>query len=140
MKKHYLVSTDKEKLDVEKIHDYISNRSYWAKGRSLADIKASIEGSVCFGIYQNEVQLGFARVITDKVVLAYLLDFFIFEPYQGRGLSKLLMEQILAHKELQTVFWLLSTGDAHSLYEQFGFRRVEGASRLMRRERQTKTS
>lgn len=132
----YLVSIDKTKLDVAKVHDFIANRSYWAKGRSLAEVEASIEGAMCFGIYERDVQLGFARVITDKVVLAYLLDFFIFEPYRGRGLGKLLLEEILAHEELQTVSWLLSTGDAHSLYEKFDFRRVEGASRLMRRERQ----
>jgi len=137
VKAHYLVSTDKEKLDVKRIHDFISNRSYWAKGRSFTDVEASIRESVCFGLYENDVQLGFARVITDKVVLAYLLDFFIFEPYRGRGLSNLLMEEILAHEELQTVFWLLSTGDAHGLYEKFGFRRIEEASRLMRRDRQT---
>ena len=136
MKAHYQVSTDKEKLDVEKIHSFISNRSYWAKGRSFADVEASIRASICFGVYEDDVQLGFARVITDKVVLAYLLDFFIFEPHRGRGLGKLLMEEILAHEELQTVFWLLSTGDAHGFYKKFGFASVEGASRLMRRDRQ----
>ncbi len=133
---NYSVLTDKAKLDVKSIHDFISNRSYWAKGRSLEEIKATIKESVCFGIYENDVQLGFARVISDKVVLAYLLDFFIFEPYRGRGLSRLLMESILSHEDFQTAFWLLSTGDAHGLYEKFGFVRVEGASRLMRRNRQ----
>jgi len=132
---HFVVSTNKEKLDIPSIHDYISNRSYWAKGRSLDEVKATIKGSVCFGIYKNNVQLGFARVISDKVVLAYLLDFFIFESYRGRGLSKVLMESILSHKDFQSVFWLLSTGDAHGLYEKFGFVKVEGASRLMRRNR-----
>ena len=136
MNDSYFVSTDREKLDIERIHDFLSNRSYWAKGRSLAEVQASIEEAMCFGIYYEESQIGFARVITDKVVLAYLLDFFIFEPFRGHGLSKLLMNEILSHEELQTVFWLLSTGDAHALYEKFGFRRVEGASRLMRRERQ----
>lgn len=131
----FIVSTNKEKLDVTSIHDYISNRSYWAKGRSLDEVKATIKGSVCFGIYENNVQLGFARVISDKVVLAYLLDFFIFEPYRGRGLSQVLMESILSHEDFQSVFWLLSTGDAHGLYEKFGFVKVEGASRLMRRNR-----
>jgi len=137
MKKHYLVTTDQEKLDIDRIHDFISNRSYWAKGRSRTEVEASIKESVCFGVYDDNVQVGFARVITDKVVLAYLLDFFIFEPFRGRGLSHVLMQEILAHEDFRTVFWLLSTGDAHGLYEKFGFVRVEGASRLMRRERLT---
>ena len=78
MHMQYLISTDKSKLNVEAIHDYLCNKSYWAKGRSLDDVKKSIDNSICFGLYDSEGNtLGFARVVTDQVVYAYLMDLFI---------------------------------------------------------------
>lgn len=132
MEEAFFVSSDKQLLDIKVIHDYISNRSYWGQGRSLASVKTSIAESLCFGIYTStHQQVGFARVITDKTVLAYLLDVFILEPYRGKGLGKQLIQTILDYEGLESVSWLLSTKDARGLYEQFGF--VENTRRHMKR-------
>ena len=96
-------------------------------------VKRSIEGSVCFGMYHNNRQVGFARVITDNASFGYLADVFIINEYRGRGLSKWLMQCILGHPELQGFrSWLLGTRDAHGLYSQFGFKPLEHPERFMR--------
>jgi N-acetylglutamate synthase-like GNAT family acetyltransferase len=117
------ISTDKRLLDIVTIHDYLSNRSYWAKGRSLETVKRSIENSLCFGVYEASGKLaGFARVLTDYAVFAYLMDVFILEEYRNRGLAKELMKRIMTHPDLQCLQrFMLATSDAHKLYEQFGF-------------------
>src|SRR4051812_39218232 len=98
----YLISTDKARLDLEVIHDYLSKESYWAKGRSMETIRRSIENSVAFGVYKGaEQQIGFARVITDYATFAWLADVFILDSARGLGLGKWLGEVILAHPELQ---------------------------------------
>ncbi|HDL01382.1 MAG TPA: N-acetyltransferase, partial [candidate division Zixibacteria bacterium] len=118
----YFISTDKSKLDIEAIHDYLCNKSYWAKGRSFENVRKSIDNSICFGLYDSENKiLGFARVVTDKVVFAYLMDFFIFDEYQGDGLGKKLAKYIIEYPELQVRLWFLATDSAHGLYEKFGF-------------------
>jgi len=128
----YSISTEKSKLNVEAIHDYLSNKSYWAKGRSLENVKKSIDNSFCFGLYDSkDTILGFARVITDKVVFAYLLDFFVFEPYRGNGLGKYLLKHILEHPDFQVRLWFLGTADAHGLYEKFGFSGLSHPERFM---------
>jgi GNAT superfamily N-acetyltransferase len=116
-------STDKKKLDLDMIHDYLSNRSYWARNRSLDKVKKSIEHSLCYGIYNKEnKQIGFARVVTDYAVFAWILDLFILEEYQGKGGGKMLMKAIMENPELQDLHrWGLGTRDAHGLYKQFGF-------------------
>lgn len=105
------------------IHDYLSKRSYWAQNRSLEKVKKSIEHSLCFGIYNKEnKQIGFARVVTDYAVFAWILDLFILEDYQGKGGGKMLMKAIMETPELQDLHrWGLGTRDAHGLYKQFGF-------------------
>jgi GNAT superfamily N-acetyltransferase len=129
------VSTSKELLDLDLISDFLSNHSYWAKGRSRQIIAKSIENSLCFGVYDSENnQLGFARVISDYAVFAWLLDVFILEAYRGQGLGKFLMKEIMAHKNLQEVKkWGLSTKDAHGLYEQFGFSLLSNPDMMMER-------
>jgi GNAT superfamily N-acetyltransferase len=119
----YYISNDKTLLDVPLIHDYLSNRSYWGKGRTLETVETSITHSLCFGVFNKEnQQVGFARVVTDYVLVAWLMDLFILEDYRGQGLSKLLMTNIMGHPDLQNMRrWGLGTADAHSLYEQFGF-------------------
>ena len=120
----FLFSTDKTKINLKLIHDYLSNQSYWAQNIPLDVVKRSIEGSVCFGIYTNNQQIGFARVVSDLATFAYLADVFINEEYRGKGLSKQLMHFIHAHPNLQGLRrWLLGTRDAHGLYEQFGWTR-----------------
>jgi len=115
------ISTDKDKLDISFIHKFLTN-TYWAKGRTLEEVKTTIENSFCFGIYTNGKQIGFARVVTDYVVFAYIMDVFIVEEQQGKGYSSLLMDKLLnepAFKKVKT--WRLATADAHFLYEKFGF-------------------
>lgn len=120
----FTISTDKSLLDIVTIHDYLSNRSYWAKGRSLETVKRSIENCLCFGVYDSSGKLiGFARVLTDYAVFAYLMDVFILEEYRNQGLAKELMKSIMTHPGLQGLQrFMLATNDAHKLYEQFGFR------------------
>jgi GNAT superfamily N-acetyltransferase len=131
-KEAFTISTDKTTLSLAYIHDYLSNHSYWAAGVPFDTVKRSIEGSLCFGVYSGEQQVGFARVITDKATFAYLADVFIDEAFRGRGLSKWLMEVILGHPELQGLRrFMLATRDAHELYRQYGFTGIDDPSRLM---------
>ena len=129
----FFISTDKTKLDYEVIEDFLSRRSYWAQGRSPAAIRKSVENSLCFGVYSREgKQAGFARVITDYVVFAWVLDVFILEEYRGKELGKMLMKTITEYPELQEVKkWGLGTKDAHGLYKQFGFTAPEKPQNLM---------
>jgi N-acetylglutamate synthase-like GNAT family acetyltransferase len=136
LKKKFIISTNKSKLDVALIHNYLSKESYWAKNIPIDTVRRSIKGAVCFGVYekQNEKkQIGFARVITDKATYGYLADVFILEPYRGIGLSKWMMHEILNHPDLQHFRrWMLATRDAHGLYAQFGFTPIDNPERFMR--------
>lgn len=126
MTNNFYISTDKSKLDVELIHNFLTNDSYWAKGRSLKTVCKSIEHSLCFGVYQGNSLVGFARVVTDYSVIAWIMDLFILNEYRKKGLSKMLMDAIMNHPELQNLQrWGLGTQDAHGLYEQYGFQIVK---------------
>jgi GNAT superfamily N-acetyltransferase len=130
-KDEFTITTDKKKMDIEVIHQFIS-QSYWAKGIPIATMQKAIEGSLCFGVFHGERQVGFARVVTDKATFAYLADVFIIEEYRGKGLSKWLMEIIIGQPELQGLRrFLLATRDAHGLYRQFGFKDMVSAENLM---------
>jgi GNAT superfamily N-acetyltransferase len=128
----FTISTDKNRLDLGVIHGYLSEESYWAKGIPLEIVTRAIEHSLCFGVYHNAQQIGFARLITDYTTFAYLADVFIIEQYRGQGLSKWLMESILKHPDVQGLRrWMLATRDAHGLYKQFGFEPLADPSRIM---------
>ena len=130
-KNQFTITTEKEKFDIEFIHSFLT-RSYWAEGISKEVIKRSIEGAMCFGLFENDKQIGFARMITDKATFAYLADVFIIEEYRGRGLSKWLMEVIMSHPSLQGLRrMMLATKDAHGLYEKFGFTALNNVDRWM---------
>lgn len=117
----YCISTDKSKIDVPLVHEWLSQRSYWAKGRPLDVVRSSIENSLCFGVYKSDQQIGFARVVTDYATFSWLCDVFIVENYRGRGLGKRLVAAIVEHPKLQDVKrFLLATSDAHQLYAQYG--------------------
>jgi N-acetylglutamate synthase-like GNAT family acetyltransferase len=132
-KEGFIISTEKEKLDIDVIHSFLS-RTYWAEGISKETIRKSIDGSLCFGVFENNKQIGFARMITDKATFAYLADVFIMEAYRGRGLSKWLMEVIMSHPELQGLRrMVLVTRDAHGLYKQFGFVPLINVERWMQK-------
>ncbi|PWT97873.1 MAG: GNAT family N-acetyltransferase [Bacteroidetes bacterium] len=127
----YSISTDTSRLDLKVIHGYLS-RSYWAEGIPVEIIKKSIEGSMCFGVYDGVKQIGFARVVTDNATFAYLCDVFILEEYRGQGLSVWLMEIITSHPELSGFRrWMLGTRDAHGLYKKFGFVELSNPERFM---------
>jgi uncharacterized protein len=130
----FLFTTDAARLDLDVIHDFLSMRSYWAEGVPREVVARSIAKSLCFGIYDGAMQVGFARVISDYATFAYLADVFIIESYRGRGLSKALMETVMSHPHLQGLRrWLLGTADAHGLYLQFGFAEPKHPERQLER-------
>ncbi|MEK9162943.1 MAG: GNAT family N-acetyltransferase, partial [Chloroflexota bacterium] len=120
-KDNFLISTDPSKIDLDAVHAYLV-RSYWAEGIPREVVERSVKWSLCFGVYDDAKQIGFARVITDRATYAYIGDVYILEEYRGKGLSKWLMACIKAHPDLQSLRrWALATRDAHGLYKQFGF-------------------
>lgn len=127
----FIITDDKNKLDIKVIHNLLTH-SHWAKGRSKNRVAESIKYSHCFGLFHNDKQIGFARVITDYSTLAYLLDVFILEGYREKGLSKWLLRTILSHKDLRIIKrLLLSTSDAHGLYRKFGFKQLANPGYIM---------
>jgi len=120
-KGEFLVSTDRALIDLGVVHGFLT-KCYWAKGIPRDIVARSIENSLCFGVYAEGKQVGFARVISDYATYAYIGDVFLLELFRGRGLGKWLMECIMQHPRLQGLRrWSLVTSDAHGLYAQFGF-------------------
>jgi GNAT superfamily N-acetyltransferase len=125
------VSTDKDKLDVPFIQNFLKD-IYWAAGRTIEEVQITIDASICFGIYLDDVQIGFARVITDYVVFAYVMDVFITEKHRGKGYSSVLISAMMEEPSLKEVkIWRLATRDAHFLYEKFGFVALAYPERMM---------
>ena len=130
-KDKFYISTEKEKMDIDLIHSFLT-RSYWAEGIPKEIVLRSIEGALCFAVFENEKQIGFARMITDRATFAYLADVFIIEDYRGLGLSKWLMEVIMSYPDLQGLRrMMLATRDAHELYKKFGFTPLNNVDRWM---------
>lgn len=128
----FVISTDRERLQIETIQRFLNEESYWAQERTEKQTAAALKNSICFGVYLDEKQIGFARVVSDLATFAYLGDVFIVQEFRGRGLSKFLMEAILAHPDLQNLRrWILATADAHRLYAQFGFHQLTHPERWM---------
>ncbi|SDM56159.1 Acetyltransferase (GNAT) family protein [Fictibacillus solisalsi] len=137
-KGNYVISTDKTWLNVEMIHKFLSEESYWAKGIKIERVRRAIENTLCFGVYEMKndqpVHAGFARILTDYVTTAYLCDVFIDKRYRGKGLSKWLVQTIISFEDLQEVRgMLLATEDAHGLYRKYGFEVVD-AGRYMKKK------
>jgi GNAT superfamily N-acetyltransferase len=129
---NFIISTDKTLLQIDVIHKFLCEESYWAKDRSLEKTKTAIENSLCFGMYFEGKQIGFARVVSDFATFAYLGDVFILEDFRGKGLSKWLLEVIISHEDLQDLRrWILATKDAHGLYAQFEFSGLKFPDRWM---------
>lgn len=126
------ISTDKTLLDVTMIHRYLSRDSYWAKNIPLDIVERSIENSLCFGLYKDSLQAGFARVITDYATFAYLADVFILPEHRKQGLSKQLLAYIRDFPDLRGLRrWMLATADAQGLYAQYGFTELSKPERMM---------
>lgn len=118
----YSISTNPRRLDVDAIHAYLS-RSFWAEGIPKKIVAKSVVNSLCFGLFHERAQIGFARVVTDRATFAYLCDVYVLEKHRGKALGKWLVEAVMAHRDLQGLRrFLLVTRDAHSLYSRHGFR------------------
>ena len=122
----FTFSSNRTKVDIAYVHRIASTQLYWAQGIPFDIVKRSVENSFCFGIYTDDRQVGFARLVTDYATFAYLADVFVDEQYRGKGLSKKLMEFIFDIEELK-VFrrMVLVTRDAHTLYERYGFTQLK---------------
>ena len=132
----YLVSDERERLDLERIHAFLTRSSYWAIGISRELVARSIEHSLPFGLYRVDgprpLQVGFARVTTDRATFAYLGDVFVVEEERGKKLARFLLECVHAHPELQGLRrWLLVTRDAQGLYSRLGWNVVAEPERIM---------
>ena len=131
VQKDIYFSADKKDMDLDLIFEFISN-SYWGNTRTFEEQEKAIENTLNFGLFHNGKQIAFTRVMTDFVFFAYILDVFVIDTYQGKGLSKILMNNILNHQPIKNVDkWILATRDAHELYKKFGFEIIKNPSMLM---------
>lgn len=127
----YEISTDSARLDVDAIHAFLT-RSYWSPGIPRATVARAIANSLCFGVFWQRQQVGFARVVTDRTTFAYLCDVYVLEAHRGHGLAKQLMDRVMKHPDLQGLRrMMLATLDAHGLYAQFGFTALGAPDRIM---------
>ncbi|CUS03640.2 Nitrate/nitrite transport system permease [Candidatus Promineifilum breve] len=116
------ISTDPARLDVDVIHRFLAEESYWARGRTREVVERTIAHSLCFGVYLGERQVGYARVVSDFATFAWLADVFILDEFRGRGYGKTLIQAVVDHPDLRGLRRIfLATLDAHGLYEQSGF-------------------
>jgi len=128
------ITTDPARVDVDLVHRFLSESSYWARGRSRDVVLRSIQNSLCFTLLVDGQQVGFARVATDRAVFGYLMDVFILPEWRGRGLSKILIREVVQHPDLTGLkLFLLRTSDAHELYRQSGFEPITQPETLMAR-------
>lgn len=126
------ISTDRNDVDLDVVHGFLSQEAYWSKNIPRAIVKKSIENSYCFSAYIDGRQIGFARVVTDAATFAYLADVFVLPEFRGHGISKKLMGSVQSHPELQGLRrWMLMTADAHKLYESYGFSALAKPDRAM---------
>ena len=118
----FVISTDVDRLQVDVIQKFLAEESYWARSRTPEQTKRAILNSICFGLYDGDAQIGFARVVTDKATFADLGDVFVLDSYRGRGLGKWLMETVISHEDVQGLRrWVVDTSDAQELYRKFVF-------------------
>jgi len=131
-KDDYCITTNRAKLDVNAIHNFLSTQSYWCQNIPVETVIKSIDNSLNFGLYYEDQQIGFARIISDFSTMAYLADVYVLPEHRGKGLSKWMMQVIMSHPELQGLRrWMLLTADAHGLYKQFGWKEIANPDRYM---------
>ncbi len=127
----FRISTDPALLDIDVIHGFLRD-AYWSPGIPRATVARAIEHSLCFGLYAERQQVGFARICTDRATFAYLMDVFVLPEHRGNGLSVWLMESVMEHPDLQDLrIFRLATRDAHGLYEKVGFTRLANPDVMM---------
>ena len=133
MPDEYTISTDRDRLDLDRIHRFLSTEAYWSPGVAREVVERSIENSICFGVYApGGEQVGFARVVTDRATFAWLADVYVESAHRGHGLGKRLVTQVLEYPNLQGLRrWMLGTADAHELYRGFGFDGLQDVRRFM---------
>lgn len=132
----YVISTDPERLDLAMVHAFLSEQSYWSPGIPRERVERAIAGSMVFGAYLGDAQVGFARVVTDRATFAWVCDVFVVEGHRGGGVGKRLIEAVVSHPDLCGLRRvLLATADAHGLYRQFGFRDLSRPERFLAIER-----
>jgi GNAT superfamily N-acetyltransferase len=132
----YELDDDPRRIDVDVVHRYISEESYWGKGRSHAMVVASLEGSQReVGVYHAGALVGFARAVTDRAAFAMLLDVFVLSEHRGNGLGVELVREIVENGPYSGLSWWLGTDDAQGLYEKFGFVELQPPTVTMRRAR-----
>lgn len=125
------IDTDKNRLPIQEIYEHLIT-TYWAGNRTFEIVEKSIQHSLNFGMYENDKLIGFARIVTDYSIFAYLCDVYILPTHQGNGLGKILVKTIHEHPELQNLRrWMLATKDAHGLYAQNGYTEINNPSRWM---------
>jgi len=128
----FCISTEKARLDIKAIHEFLSTQAYWCLNIPFSRVEMAVNHSLNFGLYSEAQQIGYARVISDFSSVAYLGDVYVLPYFRGQGLSKWLMQTIMAYPELQCMRrWILSTADAHGLYKQFGWEPVAYPERWM---------
>jgi GNAT superfamily N-acetyltransferase len=131
---NFRISTHPAELDIPLIHRFLATQSTWAKNIPLATLERAIKNSLCFGGFIESSQVAFARVITDYATFANLVDVFVLPEYRGNSYSKLMMNAIIVHPDLQGLRrFTLATSDAHALYAQFGFAAPSRPQSLMER-------
>ena len=128
----FCIATQQSKLDLKAIHRFLSEEAYWSKGIPFDKVAAAAKHSLNFGLYYQDKQIGYARIVSDFTTIAYLGDVYVLPEFRGQGLSKWLMQTIQQHPSLQGLRrWILLTGDAHGLYQQFGFTAIAAPERWM---------
>lgn len=126
------IKTGFENMDINAVHQFLSKESYWAKGIPMETVSVALKNSFCIGLFEDEKQIGFARLVTDYATFGYLADVYILKEYRGKGFSKMMIKYLLELDFAQGLRrTLLATLDAHSLYRQFGFQSPENPERLM---------
>ena len=130
----FILSDNKDLLDVDKVYNFLTTESTWAKGIDLQTVKTSIDHSICIGAYKNNEQVGYCRIITDHATFGNLVDVIVWPEYRGLGISKLLMDSVINHPSIKNIRrFTLATSDAHGVYSQFGFTPLHKPDTFMER-------
>lgn len=127
----YETSSDPARLDIDAVHAFLS-RTYWAQDMPREVLERALAHSLCFSAWHAGQQVGFARLVTDQATFAYLADVYVLEAHRGKGVSRLLMDEVMRHPCVPGLRrMMLVTRDAHGLYEKYGFRALAAPERVM---------